>query len=80
MTCLRLKSDKPGVPDGFVCGFEPVYEYDGYLFEVHSYFGPWPLRKNHERRVYVQAGFWDMWDKFSQLSDEAKVTYLYKEA
>ena len=46
MTCLRLKSNKPGVPDGFVCGFELVYEYDGYLFEVHRYHGP--MTGNHE--------------------------------
>ena len=79
MTCLRLKSDKPGVPDGFVC-FHPIYVYDGYTFEVHSYFGPWPLKKNGEPRVNVPNGFWGMVDRFTALSDEEKETYLYKEA
>jgi len=81
MPCLRLKSDKPGVPDGFVCGFEPSYEYDGYLFEVHHYHGPTPLRRSdHDPRMNIPRGFWDMWKKFSRLSDEEKATYLYKEA
>ena len=79
MTCLRLKSNKPGVPDGFVC-VHPVYKYDGYLFEVHSYCGPMPLRKDLEPRMNVPAGFWDMWERFKVLSDEEKAKYLYKEA
>ena len=78
MTCLRLKSE--GVPDGFVC-FHPIYEYDGYLFEVHSEFGPWALRRKYlEIRTYMPSGFWGMWDRFNELSDEEKETYLYKEA
>jgi len=76
MPCLRLKSDKPGVPDGFVCGFHPIYEYDGYLFEVHPHQGPWPLRrKDHDPRKNVPAGFWDMWKVFDALSDEEKAKY-----
>jgi len=79
MTCLRLKSE--GVPDGFVCGLHPIYVYDGYLFEVHSYCGPTPLRRSDMGpRTSMPFGFWDMWDKFSQLSDEEKAEYRYREA
>jgi len=81
MVCLRLKSDNPGVPDGFVCGFHPVYEFDGYLFEVHSYHGPTPLRrKDHEPRMNVPKGFWDMWKVFEALPENAKRACLFKEA
>ncbi len=80
MPCLQLKSDKPGVPDGFVCGFHPVYKYDGYLFEVHSYHGPTALRKNLEPRMKLLKGFWDMWERFKVLSDEEKAKFLYEEA
>ena len=72
MTCLRLKSEC--VPDGFVC-FHPIYEYDGYLFEMHGYHGPIPLRKDLEARMNVPAGFWDMWKRFKMLSDEEKAKY-----
>ena len=81
MPCLRLKNDKPGVSDGFVCGFYPEYEFEGYLFEVHSNFGPFPLRRSdHAVRKNWPRGFWDMWGRFKVLSDEEKATYLYKEA
>ena len=80
MTCLRLKSDKPGVPDGFVCGFEPVYEYDGYLFEVHGYSGPTPLRRSDlDPRMNIPKGFWDMWERFKAFSPEEKMKHLYEE-
>ena len=79
MTCLRLKSE--GVPDGFVCGLHPIYVYDGFLFEVHGYGGPIPLRrKDHEPRRNIPTGFWFMWKKFCRLSDEEKMKYLFKGA
>jgi len=80
MPCVRLQSDKRGVPDGFVCGFHPVYEYDGYLFEVHSYHGPWPLTVALFPRKNIPSGFWNMWEMFKLLPAEGKMKYLYKEA
>jgi len=71
----------PCVPDGFVCGFHPIYEYEGYLFEVHSYCGPTPLRRSDmDPRKNMPKGFWDMWDRFKELPDEEKMKYLFKEA
>ena len=81
MPCVRLPNADKNLPDGFICGFHPIYEFDGYLFEVHRYHGPWPLRrKDHEPRVTIPAGFWDMIEVFKAMSDGAKRALLFKEA
>lgn len=81
MPCLIVPNADKNLPDGFVCGFDPVYEFDGYLFEVHPYHGPWPLtRANLFPRVTIPKGFWDMWNVFKALPDGAKRALLYKEA
>ena len=78
--CLRLQNANENLPDGFICGFHPIYEFDGYLFEMHSYMGPTPLRrKDHEPRMNIPAGFWDMIKVFEKFSDDAKRACLYKE-
>lgn len=77
MPCYELKGPHPG----FICGFHPVYEFDGYLFEVHRYHGPIPLRrKDHSPRLNMPAGFWDMWEVFETLPENAKRALLFKEA
>ena len=43
MVCVRMPNENG--PDGFVCGFHPLYEFDGYLFEVHRYHGPCPMTR-----------------------------------
>ena len=50
------------------------YEYKGkvYRFEIHSYFGPLPLRKDFEPRQNTPAGFYDMYEEFSGLSNEER--------
>ena len=80
MPCVRVPNKDANLPDGFVCGFEPVYEFDGYLFEWHHYHGPTPLRrKDHEPRLNIPAGFWDMIEVFKALPDGAKRALLYEE-
>jgi len=81
MPCVRLPNADKNLPDGFICGFHPIYEFDGYLFEVHSYHGPWPLRrKDFEPWERIPtAGFWDMWEVFKALPEAAKRSCLYKE-
>jgi len=74
--CLQLKSGKPGIPDGFVCGFHPEYKFEGFLFEIHRYHGPIPLRKDHEPRMNIPTGFWGAWDRFKALSDEEQQKHL----
>jgi len=61
---------------GFVCGFYPEYEYEGFLFEVHSYHGPCPLRrKDHEPRLNTPKGFYAAWERFEKLSTEKQASY-----
>jgi hypothetical protein len=51
---------------GFLCG-PSIYEFQGFLFEWHSYMGPCPLRRdNMNPRKTIPKGFWDMieiWQK-----------------
>jgi len=61
---------------GFICGFEPEYEFEGYLFEVHHYHGPCSLRrKDHDPRVTIPKGFYDAYDRFKALSQEEQQAY-----
>ncbi len=76
MTCIRLPSGDPDVPDGFLCLGGPVYEYGGWLFEIHSYCGPHPLnRRTLEPRVNIPAEFWQAWEEFEKLPDEEREKY-----
>lgn len=79
MPCVRVPNGD--LPDGFICGFYPTYEFDGYLFEV-GYYGPWPMTRKDpsEPRKTIPAGFWEMWEVFNALPDGAKRAVLYKEA
>ena len=79
--CLRLPNADKNLPDGFICGFHPVYKFDGYLFEVHHYHGPWPVTRKDpsEPRKTIPAGFWEMWEVFKALPDGAKRALLFKE-
>ena len=58
----------------FLCG-PRVYEYDGWLFEVHSYCGPWPLRRDGELRKYAGRRFWEMFGRFDGLAEVARAQY-----
>lgn len=51
MPCIRI-------PNGVICGFAPIYEYEGHLFEMHRYLGPCALRNDLEPRSRVLPGFW----------------------
>lgn len=79
MPCKPI-ADQQNETVGFVCGFHSVYDYDGYLFELHSYLGPVPLRKDtHEPRTTKPAGFWPAWIRFQKLSKEEQEKYRLKE-
>jgi len=82
MPCVRMPNTDKTLPDGFICGFHPTYEFDGYLFEVHPYHGPCPMTRKDpsEPRKTIPAGFWDMWEVFKTLPEGAKRALLYKEA
>lgn len=77
MPCIPLvNSRRRNQVVGFVCGFHPVYEFGGFLFEIHNYFGPCPLRRdNHSPRVRIPAGFWTIWGRFEKLSEIERETF-----
>ena len=67
---------KNGKRDGTICLRGPVYDFGGYLFEVHHYFGPMPMRRdNRELRVTIPRGFWKAWERFEKLSAEEREKY-----
>ncbi len=69
MACVPLVNRKTNRIVGFMCGFHPAYEFGGFLFEIHSYCGPTPLRRdNHDPRVNIPKGFWQAWEAFEKLS------------
>lgn len=74
MPCLKFRG-------GYVCGFHPTYEFEGYLFEMHSYHGPTPMTRKDpsEPRKNIPAGFWDAMDRFRELTEEERAAYLYGE-
>ena len=51
------------------------YECDGWLFEVHYYSGPWPLRKDGELRRHAGRKFWKMWRRFNDLPKAEQEKY-----
>ncbi len=83
MPCLPLtKQTSSGKikRTGFVCGFHPIYLFRGYYFEVHSYHGPWPVKKfSHDPRVTIPKGFWKMWEVFRKFDDRDKEAFRIDE-
>jgi hypothetical protein len=47
----------------------------GYYFEWHSFCGPSQLNKNGELSKRTSKGFWDMIDKFLELSEKEQEKY-----
>ena len=71
MTCKELKNGK-GERVGFIC-CPNVYRFDGWLFEVNSYCGPWPLNKDgNPRDTPPGRKFWEMYEVFDALPEAAK--------
>lgn len=56
---------------GWIC--EPtIYEYDGWLFELHPHSGPWPLKSDLSLRKRAGRKFFDTFFRFLKLSDDEK--------
>lgn len=56
---------------GFIC-LPVVYEYKGWMFEVHYNSGPWPLRKDGEPRARAGRVFWRVWSEWESLPEDEK--------
>jgi len=59
---------------GYLCG-PRIYEFDGWLFEVHGYCGPWPLRRDGELRKRAGRRFWRMVKRFDNFSAAEQAHY-----
>ena len=64
MPCYR-------VDNGFVC-CPRIYEWRGWIFEVHSYFGPWPLKKDLCPRKCAGRKFWAMWERWKHVPNKER--------
>ena len=54
---------------GFICG-PHEYVFEGVHFEIHSYCGPWPLKKDGDPKARAGKKFFDLYDRFRALSKE----------
>lgn len=59
--CIRFGS-------AIVCGPD-VYKFEGWTFEVHSYLGPYPLKKNGDPYVHIPEAFWDVHRRWEKAED-----------
>jgi len=57
-----------------ICG-PRLYKYHGWFFGVCASCGPWPLKKDGYPRKRVGKVFYNMYEKFSRLTDEEKLRY-----
>jgi hypothetical protein len=58
----------------FLCG-PTIYHFRGWLFECHSYRGPWPLRRDFSPRKRAGRRFWLVWQEFDLLPEEKRKEY-----
>jgi hypothetical protein len=49
-----------------------IYEYGGFIFEMHRYCGPCKLKKNLDPAAAMGRKFWKVFDAWNMLSDEEK--------
>lgn len=74
MSCHHFQS-KSGKISGMLC-LANIYEYQGFVFEYHSYLGPCQLRKKDlEPAGRVSKDFWDMILDFEKLTQEQREEY-----
>lgn len=63
---------------GILCS-SSAYTYKGWIFEIHSYLGPWPLKKDGDPRKRAGKKFWGIWREWSKLTEEEKAgTIIYR--
>jgi hypothetical protein len=63
-------------PDGrvnAVVTMADVYEYKGFIFEMHHYCGPCKLKKDFEPAAAMGRKFWKVWGEWNKLSKKKKL-------
>ena len=74
MSCHHFKS-ADGTVTGHIC-LANIFRFDGYTFEDHKLLGPLPVHKRTlEPRKTVPPGFWKMFDRWFNLTDNEKEKY-----
>ena len=63
---------------GVMCLGGNDYEFEGWTFEVHRYFGPWPTKKNGDPREFAGRKFWKMWNRFHALTPEQQKQHIVR--
>ena len=63
-----------GTDRGIICG-PKIYEYHGVMFEFSYTGGPWPLKKNWEPKKRAGKKFFDLYYRFSKLSEKEQEEY-----
>lgn len=75
MGCHSL-TNADGSITGTIC-LANIYEFEGLVFEYHSYLGPMQYKKDlSEPRKNTSKNFWDVIAKFEKLSREERDKYL----
>ena len=73
MPCIETKLN--GRP-AFVCIGGDVYEFEGYRFELHSYFGPINIHKKTDSPLVNQTQeFYEAAERWQSLPAEERETY-----
>ncbi len=56
---------------GIMCS-SPTYQFEGVTFEFHRFIGPWPLKKNGDPKKYAGEKFYQLYERFKNLSSIEK--------
>ncbi len=79
MPC-NLYHNTDGSCAAVICTGGPLYDFGGHLFEMHSYFGPIPLRRdNHDPKAKIPADFWLAWERFEKLSKQEQDKFRFED-
>ena len=80
MPCIPMIDTRTKKRVGFMCGFHPLYDFGGHLFEIHSHCGPTPLRRdNHDPKVSVPPSFWPVWKRFEKLTEQERDKFRFED-
>ena len=63
---MEKKTKESGEIHGWLCG-PRIYKYKGVEFEIHSWCGPCPLKKDGSPKVRIPKSFWDLFEEFDKM-------------
>ena len=73
MPCIRMKINGR---TAFLCVGDAVYEYDGFRFEWHHYFGPINIHKKTDECLVKQSqAFFKAAERWQELPEKERETF-----